>query len=376
MTPILNDYDIIGIPVRFGMVLLFGSGLLMLFMANISPKLLISVVFLILIIFLSQLAVVGASTHMISRLMLVLLSVFIVFVLPQFLNYDDLRFSMMIVLLCAAGFLMFQIFLFRYYGTYPSLVLDNAIFYSHTDVRVNITAFSSGQSVLRPSSFFNESSRFGLFLGFFFHFCILGINGKRRLIFAYSLGILVAVLSTSGTAIALIVASLFFKVKSLSGMVSKSVIAIAGCLLLAYFFTSSLGYGFERFLMSGSRVFNGLDAFSNLDYMQHMFGVGLGHGQFIMAQSEFPFTSGFALALLELGLVGTAFLLFFIVGFIYRLKSLIARQFVYLWLACLIFEQVLFGFWFVLPMLLAVVIERKNYVRNKVINFDPNERQV
>ncbi len=373
LTPILNEYDFAGLPIRFGMFILLIEGVYFLPNSKFSNRMLIVMTTVMTVVFIENLSLSGASIDFLYRFINILASFFIIAVLPQTVTYDNLRSPLSTVLSIVSAGLIAQILMWQYFGGFLSLEFDNVLFSQHQTESFNITSSRSGADVYRPSSFFSESSRFGLFLGFVLHFLTLKMSSPAQLTKVYILGFILAALSTSGTAMLLVTFSLVLKITTLgSKAVKVNLVFIFFVVLLGLYFASN-GYVFERFLVSGGRLFNGVNAFNSLGDFEYFFGVGLGKGKELMSHYEFPFISGLPLALVELGVVGASLLGIAILAFVYNLKSNLARQFVYIWVLCLVFEQVLFGYCMVLPIVFAIIVERRGSDVNYAVNCNTNK---
>ena len=373
LTPILNEYDFAGLPIRLGMFILLIAGVISLPNASFGHRRFMLIITVMTLAFIGCLVLSGPSIDFLQRFLNISVCIFIISLLSQAVTFNTLRSPLLIVLSAVSFGLFCQVLMFYYSGSFLSLAFDNVLFSQHQPESFNITTSNSGTDVYRPSSFFSEASRFGLFLGFSLHFITIKMDSLSQLVRIYTLGFILAALSTSGTAMLLVTVSLLFKVTTFDRNSSKSVLLFISLFVGFGLSFTSIGYVFERFLVSGGRLFNGINAFNSLGDFEYFFGVGLGHGKELMSNYDFPFISGLPLALVELGLVGASLLGVAILAFIYSLKSTLARQFVYIWVLCLGFEQVLFGFWMVLPIVFAIIVERGERDVNYAVNCNTNK---
>lgn len=372
ITPILNEYDFVGLPFRLGFFILIITAVFSLPTVRFNNQSFVTIIIAIVIFYIVSLYINGTSIDFINRFMNILVCIFIIAILPQTVTYNTLRPPITFVLLVSSMGLVAQIIMFQYFGSFLSLALDNALLSQHETEYFNITTSISGTDIYRPSSFFIEPSRFGLFLGFALHFISVHMRSLSQLVRVYGLGFIVAALSTSGTAMVLVLISMIFKINTLDNKVGRFALFLISLFILFGIYFSSIGYVFERFVVSGGRLFNGMFAFNSLGYSEYLFGLGLGQGKTLMSNYDFPFVSGLPLALIEFGIVGTSFLVIIILLFAHSLKSKLARQFIYLWMICLIFEQVLFGYWMILPIVFAIIVERRRGYGNYAINHNTN----
>lgn len=279
--------------------------------------------------------------------------------LGTFRRYMDIDFavSCLIVISVISSFLcIIQLFVDPDFGIYlPFMRIES-------DAYIAV----GGKYFYRPNGLFGEPSHCAYYLTTTV-LVYLFIEQKKSIARTIAIVFITCTccIITSASAVYLLIgiALMYVMLKKKSAkMLIKIFVALVSVLLVIAIFGLGdfLSYGFDRFDTSSSRLFNGLEFFSRYDWLQTLFGCGIGSYSMIVAGSTF--LSGINRIIIENGIIGALALLVFIIYVVTKTKGTY-RAFILFFLLLNIFESAFASIF--LPFILSYVPVEETGLKTK-----------
>lgn len=279
--------------------------------------------------------------------------------LGTFRRYMDIDFAvncLIVISVISSALCIIQLFINPDFGLYLPLRRIEA------DAYVSV----GNKFFYRPNGLFGEPSHCAYYLTTTV-LVYLFIEQKKSI--AKTIAIIFIVCTcciiTSASAIYLLIGIALMYVilkKKNAKMLLKIFIALISLLLFIAIFGLGdfLSYGFERFDTSSSRLFNGFEFFAKYDWLQTLFGCGIGSYSMIRAGSTF--LSGINRILVENGILGVLALLIFTINVTAKTKGTY-RAFILFFLLLNLFESAFASIF--LPFILAYIPVEKTESQTK-----------
>ena len=362
---VLNCYDGTGGLVRLSLSLMFPLAIIYTAIKPCNPNKQVRVYFFLssLFVFLSLLAFLTTSSivfvNVIGRTGILMLSILSIYASVQLIDLDKLISWFKIFSFIIISFTVIQLF---WYFLTGSTISGHIPWLEVHNEQTNVILASTKEAIIyRPTSFFLEPSQIGLFLGMAMNVILFfPENSKNKNnIFYICIFLIGAVLSTSGTAIGLVLINIMLyiwtKQKNLSTLNQIMIWLVALFFVLITIAVFDKLYVFSRLTESESRYTSFLIYFKELDFIQQLVGVGIGNNVNYFSNilnMDWGFVSGFGLLLLQFGYIGVLITII-VYSYLMFISPKRCRPILILYLVGMSFENLLYGYWMIAFLSLA-----------------------